>query len=423
MKILFLSNLYPPNVLGGYERLCYEVASVLQARGHEVTVLTSSYGQSNGETYGHTVLRELFLFATEGNIYVPYVCTPTQRAEYESRNREKFESVVAEVKPDIIFVWNLYFFDHDLLKAIESSTLPKTYLLTDNWMIAQLNANFIGAYFTQNVFAGPLKQSGVLRTLKQLARQIIKNSTRSSFVMNGRAIFPSRFMRQLYKDAGFRFQGGEAICYHGVRFLHSPEPKRHQRSELINASEVKLLFAGRVVNVKGVHTAIEAVRAVRKRYENIRVVLTIVGDTQDQGYLYELESLVDSLDVRDSVVFQPAVAEDRLFELFQDHDIYLFPSLYEPFSLTLILAMESGIPTIASDVGGNVEIVHNGKTGLIFNAGDSDDLANKICHLISNGALREKLSRTAVGHAADFTFDNMISRIEMDLQGAIERAQ
>lgn len=419
MKILFLSNLYPPNVFGGYERLCYEVASALQARGHEVTVLTSSYGQSNGDNYGHSVRRELFLFATEGNIYTPFDCTPSQRAEYETSNCEKFEAVVAEVEPDVIFVWNLYFFDQCLLEAVENSALPKTYLLTDNWMIAQLNPNFIGAYFTKKVFAGSLKENGGLRALKQVARQMIQRLTRGSFSMNGRAIFPSQFMRDLYRDAGFRFKGGDAICYHGVKFLHSPAANRSPRNELRTASEVKLLFAGRVVNIKGVHTAIEAVREVQKQYENTRVVLTIVGDTQDQAYLDELGRLIDTLEVRDSILFQPAVAEDKLFDLFQQYDIYLFPSLYEPFSLTLILALESGIPTIASDVGGNVEIVHDSKTGLIFRAGDSVDLANKIHFLVANGRLREEVSQAAIVKAADFTFDTMISMIEKDLLKAI----
>jgi glycosyltransferase involved in cell wall biosynthesis len=420
MKILFISNLYPPNVFGGYERLCYDVASVLQARGHEVTVLTSSYGKNNKESYSHAVRRELFLFATEGNIYMPFDCSSSQRAEYEAINREKFEAVVADVKPDILFVWNLYFFDQGLLKAIESSTLPKTYLLTDNWMIAQLNSNFIGNYFSQKVFGNISNKNRTLLTLKQMARQILQKFTRGSFVINGRAIFPSRFMRQLYRDAGFRFQGGEAICYHGVRFLHSPEVKRKPRSELSSPSEVKMLFAGRVVNLKGVHTAIEAVHEVQKHYANKRALLTIVGDTQDLSYFGELESLIDSLGMRDSILFLPAVAEDKLFDLFQQHDIYLFPSLYEPFSLTLILALESGIPTIASDAGGNVEIVHNGKTGLIFRAGDGVDLASKIYSLAENGTLRDKISRTAVAHAAEFTFDNMISRVEMDLEKAVK---
>ena len=55
MKILFLSNLYPPHVIGGYETLCMEAVEGLAKRGHEVSVLTSTYGYD----------REI----TEGNIY------------------------------------------------------------------------------------------------------------------------------------------------------------------------------------------------------------------------------------------------------------------------------------------------------------------------------------------------------------------
>ena len=44
MRILFLSNFYPPHAIGGYEQWCQEVADRLQARGHVVTVLTSRYG-------------------------------------------------------------------------------------------------------------------------------------------------------------------------------------------------------------------------------------------------------------------------------------------------------------------------------------------------------------------------------------------
>jgi len=419
MKILFLTNLYPPNVFGGYERLCYEVASALQAKGHEVTVLTSSYGKKGGNGDLQPVRRELFLFATEGNIYTPFTCAQAQREEYEAGNRARFEAAVDEIKPDILFVWNLYFLDQGLLAAIERSPLPKTYLLTDNWLIAQLNPEFIGAYFAKNVLGKSLNPTVVGRAIRFWAGYLRRLFSRNVRVMKGRAIFPSKFMRQLYGEAGFRFKGGEAICYHGVRFLHPSGGGRINRSELIDRSEVRLLFAGRVVEIKGVHTAIEAVREVRKRHGNLRVALTIVGDTQDQVYYGKLERLIDSLGVRDSVVFRSAVAEDELFDLFQQHDIYLFPSLYEPFSLTLILALESGIPTIASDAGGNVEIVEQGKTGLLFRAGNQEDLADHIGSLAASGDLRDRISQAATAHAGKFTFDSMISRIEHELQQAI----
>lgn len=418
MKILFVSNLYPPNVFGGYERLCFEVASALHAKGHTVTVLTSSYGQYSGQDYGHVVRRELFLFATEGNIYQPFACPEAERASREAENRHRLQSAVAELDPDIIFVWNLYFFSTDLLMAIEALKVRKCYLLTDNWLIAQLNPNFISSYFSNEVFGASVGRNRALNFLKKSYFSFIWKFHRKPHVIRGRAILPSLFMRQFYRDAGFDFRGGEAICYHGVKFLGAAGAQRSSRSELRMQGQVRLLFAGRVVNIKGVHTALESLRLVQKQLgDGVRVVLTIVGDIQDHAYLDELKKIIARDGIKDSVFFKQPVAEDKLFDLFQRHDIYLFPSLYEPFSLTLILALESGIPTIASAVGGNVEIVEDGTSGLTFQVGDPADLASKICVLASAGVFREQLSVAAASRAAQFTFDNMISKIESELLG------
>ena len=63
MRVLFVSNLYPPNVVGGYERLCFEVASAFAARGHEVAVLTSGHGGGVAEYPGQTIRQALRLLA------------------------------------------------------------------------------------------------------------------------------------------------------------------------------------------------------------------------------------------------------------------------------------------------------------------------------------------------------------------------
>lgn len=418
MNILFISNFYPPNVFGGYERLCFDVASALQDRGHSITVLTSSYGDATSENYGHVVRRELFLFATEGNIYQAYECSAEEKENHERENRRIIKAVVSEVKPNIIFVWNLYFFTPDLLNTIEKLNVRKCYLLTDNWLIAQLNPDFISSYFSNEIFGKPQGNRRFLTTLKRIYSEARLRLNRKPYLLTGKAIFPSNFMKQLYRDAGFGFLDGKTICYHGVKFLHSSGEQRRFRGELCSQNEIRLLFAGRIVNIKGVHTAVSSIRQVKEYLgDNFRVTLTVVGDTQDKAYLGELKDIISSQGIQDSVVFQDKVQEADLFQLFQQHDIYLFPSLYEPFSLTLILALEAGIPTIASDIGGNIEIIENRKTGLLFKSGNSDALARSICCLVDDPHLRERISINASSHASSFTFENMISKIERELQG------
>ncbi|ACF44759.1 glycosyltransferase family 4 protein [Pelodictyon phaeoclathratiforme] len=413
MKILFISNLYPPNVIGGYERLCFDMASALHARGHDITVLTSSYGGGHEEIRGQRVIRTLKLFATEGAIYKPFEASLEERGQWERHNEEQFCKLVEEAEPDLLFVWNLYFFNHGFLDLIQQSALPKLYLLTDNWMLLFLNPEFIGKYFSREVF----KKKVITRIInRMLPGGLKKKSSNTVMSIKGRAIFASKFMMHLYEDASCAFQEGSAICYHGVHFLHKPEAQRKDRTTFVKEGEVRLLFAGRIVDIKGVHTALEALAGIQRACRQQRVTLTIVGDTQDKSYKKRLDDLAARLGLEQSLIFRQPVPETGLFDLFQQFDIYLFPSLYEPFSLTLILALEAGIPTVASAAGGNVEIVGHRQTGLLFEAGNAGSLKRQVVEMIRNDQLRAQLSRAATGRASAFTFEKMVSQIETELE-------
>ncbi len=119
--------------------------------------------------------------------------------------------------------------------------------------------------------------------------------------------------------------------------------------------------------------------------------------------------------------FAPPVEECELFSLFQRHDIYVFPSLYEPFSLTLIHALAAGIPTVASDAGGNTEIVRHRRTGMLFPKGNSAALVHEVEALLRNGDLRQSVSNAARKVASKFTFVRMIDGIERCLEQAALR--
>lgn len=410
MRILFLSNLYPPNQVGGYEQLCFEVASGLAAQGHQVQVLTSNYGSQVEDFPQQVVSRTLNLLATQGDIYRPFNCTPEQRTAMNRHNVEILKAAVEQFEPHIIFVWNLYFFDPSLLEAIKRIQLPTVYLLTDNWLISFINPSFLQDYFRQRVFNN---QSSLKATYLNIKRRF-RGWVKPDLLMPGHAIFPSRFMSDLYSEAGFGFDS-KTIVYHGVDLSTYPRNGRVDRTQLLRDGELKLLVAGRIVEIKGVHTVLEALPPIIRRLPDLKVRLTIRGDSRDQPYMKRLKAQVEQLSLENAVEFAMPAAQHELFDLFQSHDIYLFPSLYEPFALTLIQALAAGIPTVASSAGGNPEIVNNLQTGLLFPSGNAQKLVESVIQLATKDEIRKSVSEKAQIVASTYTSERMVGEIEQFL--------
>ena len=400
MKILVISNLYKPNIFGGYERLCTEVAEELLNLGHDISVLTSSYGNINATNDAYPIFRKLSLFASANNLYRPFECSEKEWHEKEQQNINIFDTVVNEIQPDVLFIWNLYFLPKSFFEHINRTNFKKIYLLTDNWLIALLNPKFINCYFGQ-------LYSDKERNILTIFQDFVQQFKRRNVVIDGHAILPSKFMLNLYKQAGLKFSDKQSICYHGVEFTTDYVP--HNCS--LNNDCVNLLFAGRIDKIKGVHVAIKSLPEIIRNNPNKEIRLNIVGDLQNTDYVHELKELCASLNVISNVKFNPAVDISALRELFNENDIYIFPSLYEPFSLTLIYALESGIPTVASDIGGNVEIIDHCKTGLLFESKNSNDLSKKIQNLIDDEDLRYKISKAAHDRASKFTFSRLVHNI------------
>jgi glycogen(starch) synthase len=399
MKILFVSNLYPPNVVGGYERLCADVATAFAARGHGVTVLTSCYGASVSRHAGQVVHQAMRLLVGD-NIYSDFTGTEAQRAAINRANVTAVKRVIDDAKPDAIFCWNLHGFDRPVLDALAASGVPLLLMLTDNWLLAAQNPDFLDQYFREQVFT---PYNGTSAPMRPSALR---------HAMPFGAIFGAAYMRDLYRLGGITFRH-EAIVHNGVRQKAPGYARFRDRTTTVLPGELNLLCAGRVVEIKGVHTAIEAIPALRHLCgSQLRVRLTIIGHIQDQAYFIRLTNKAKQLGCVEAITYLPQVAECALFELFQAHDIYLFPSLYEPFSLTLILALAAGIPTVASRVGGNVEIVHEDESGLLFDRGDAEGLARAVARLGADPSLRERLAVGGRRVSARFTFSRMIEGMD-----------
>jgi glycosyltransferase involved in cell wall biosynthesis len=419
MLILVLSNLYPPNVVGGYERLCHEVSSELVARGHEVTVLTSTFGNAVADYPGQRVLRELELL-TGADIYTPFPGTAEDRGLVSARNRATLDRVLDELRPDVVFAWNLFFLDASILEALEASPYRTVAMLTDNWLLVMRNPTFVSNYFRDVVhgsvpFISPPAPPAWRALAGRVKRALLRLAgSRSPGKLE--AIFGSVFMRDFYAAGGSHFRTHRVI-HNGVRQAVRGPGTVPDRTRTVRAGTLRLLFAGRLVDLKGADTAVEALALLDPLAIGVeRVTLTVVGDSQDTVYMTRFAEIVEQSGKSELIERHPTVREDELPALFDVHDIYLFPSRYEPFSLTLIHALACGIPTIASRVGGNVEIIQDGESGLLFEKGSAEDLARAITRLAADAALRARLSAGGQSAGSRFTFGRMVGDMEQFLR-------
>lgn len=409
MKVLFLTNFYPPNVIGGYEKLCFQVAEKM-APSHEVSVLTSSFG-GNVESYERQdVERSLTVLAHPDDIYAPFDIPIEERVRINDENIRIFQNAVARINPDVIFVWNLIFFDRTFYEAVLNSGKRVVIFLTDTWLISLLNPGFNGSYYQKISKSG--NDTGLL-TVWRLFRNL---ASRRHGSQRCEAIFSSRFMERMYREAGIRFQR-TAIIHNGVNLYPVPVRSGYE----IAGSEIRILFAGRVVEVKGVHVLIEALSKIYRKNAGLRFHLTIIGDRQDSKYNDGLARMIEERGMRNLISMQLPVLEKDLIEEFARHDVYIFPSLHEPFSLTLIHALHSGIPVIASDAGGNREIMASGVNGLMYDRLSFDSLAGAIIEMAGDAKFRERLATNAIKSTFRFSLDSMVRLIDDYLLHGNER--
>ncbi len=150
----------------------------------------------------------------------------------------------------------------------------------------------------------------------------------------------------------------------------------------------KLVYIGRLEDYKGILDLITAFAQVADRIPGLQ--LDVYGSGRGAA---AAAALAQSLSVSHLVRFQGWADEETKLAALRTADLFVLPSHAEGFPNVLLEAMASGIPSIATDVGGVGDLVINGETGLLVEAQKPEQLAEAIVSLYQNGPLREKLSR------------------------------
>jgi len=191
----------------------------------------------------------------------------------------------------------------------------------------------------------------------------------------------------------------------------SLSPRRNEDS----SRPLRALYAGKLIGLKGVHFAIEAVAEARRRGSD--VTLTIAGEGPLQAWLVELARKAG---VADSVEFLGHLDRASLLTAYADADVFVFPSLHDSSGNVVLEAMGAGLPVICLDLGGPKSFVSE-TTGFIVGASSMTvaqippAIANRLIELASDRPLLQRLSAAAVQRRTDFLWEKQVSRVYDDI--------
>lgn len=171
-------------------------------------------------------------------------------------------------------------------------------------------------------------------------------------------------------------------------------PKISYNSDVIN-----ILNIGSIYCVKNQAGLIEAFAILKNEFSNIRLIIAGDGELRK-----DMEKLAEERGVSDYIEFKGIISPTNT--VLNQSDIFCLPSHYEGLSLSIIEAMATGLPVVASNVGGNPDIVKDGYNGLLCET-SPESIADKLRELILSEKLREQMGKNALESSKEFSSEKM----------------
>lgn len=375
MRILFITNMYPPHHYGGYELSCADTVRRFRQMGHQVSVLTSTItvtGVTNANNdSGYPVWRELELYWQDHLLLNPSL---RERYAIERGNQAALARALDQGLPDLVSVWNMGAMSLGLLTTIQRRAIPIAFVLADTWPCYSVE---LDAW--SRLFRGRLSRfaAGPIRVMARVP------TATNDFSLLGPCLFFSDHIRRTIQDQCGWSLKRTGIVYSGVET--DVFPIAEEGSPIASDDwGGQLLYVGRIDERKGIDTALKAL----PHLPSARLRVVGRGDNQ---YLAELHRLTRELGVEDRTTFS-VVERDRLGAEYRAADVLIFPSVYEePFGIVPLEGMACDTPVVATGRGGSGEYLQDGVNSLLFEASDELALAAAVQRLAGDAHLRAKL--------------------------------
>jgi glycosyltransferase involved in cell wall biosynthesis len=368
VRVLSVGSVYPPHLLGGYEVIWQGVTHQLLAEGHASRVLVTDYVNPDVEADAVEdpgVCRELRSYWRD-HTWPRF--SLRERINLEHHNAAVFDRQLIAFAPDVVAFWPMGGMSLSLITRAQRAGLGAIFFLLDPWpSYAPRHDLWLATW------SGPGR-----RRLRGLAEHFTALPTRLDRAAAGLSLEPDQAV----------------VLTPGIEERYLTAPAARPR-----AWSWRLLYLGRVVEQKGVITAVEALAQLPPE-----ATLAIVG-SGDADYRSALERRASELGVAARVTFAPPVDRDATVAAYQAADVVLHPVRWgEPWGLVPLEAMAAGRPVVATGQGGSADFLADGVNALLHAPGDAAGLAAAVQRLAGDPDLRARLlaagHRTAQTHTA-----------------------
>ncbi|MEM3612936.1 MAG: glycosyltransferase family 4 protein [Candidatus Bathyarchaeia archaeon] len=342
LRVLMFSDYFYPHVGGGVEKVVYELSKRLVKMGCDVLVITLGEKCLCYDVDGIKVYRAAGIDLTK--LFQMQLSIP--------KDIKNILNVTKDFSPDIIHAHNIFFTTSllaVLIKHISHQKLVFSAHLGDVGNLALLGRwKALTAKTYEKIFGKIiLSSSDVVIAVSHAVRQHV--------ISLGAP--PKRVI----------------VVPNGVDLEEFSMPFNTRKS-----IEPDVIFVGRLIPNKGLEYLIEAAK-ILIRSGSTKIRFKIVGDGP---YRQQLEELVTRYGL--SPYFEFLGFVPKVSEILRNGGIFVRPSLTEGMPLTILEAMASGLPIIATRVSGTAEIVIHNETGILVEPGNVEQLAEAIKYLVES---------------------------------------
>ena len=373
MRLLVVTNLYPPQELGGYGRSIADFVWGLGQRGHQLQVITSDApylaapdsGPSGMGPSGEGVARTLQLKGSYQN-GVQALQDPVASARIDHANASVLRHWLAQ-RFDGVLVGNLDLLGAELLQVLLQPGITVVH--------------HVG--FVTPPFAPPLMP------MQPHYRLVAAScAVRQTLLANG---LPVAQAPVVYPGARTELFGAAATGR--VSALDIARALVAAGQPLGSpANPLKLGFAGLLMGSKGAHTVLQALAALHR--QGIAVQASLAGVNFQSGYREALDALVAREGLAGLVQFVGQLDRPRLARFWALQHVGVFASTFpEAFGIVAAEVMASGVALVTSGVGGAAELIEPGVSGLRFAPGDATSLVAALQQLLVDPDLLWRLAQ------------------------------